>query len=276
VAGRAARSGRAAELAVERARYDADRAERSFSACEPENRLVARTLESRWEDKLKVLADARAALAAVSAATPQPPDPAALTALLADVHTLWHADTTCDRDRKRLLRTLISDVTILPEAAPDLVRIGIRWHTGAVQEITCVANPPRSEPGFVAVIRERSGHLTDVDLAEHLNTLGHRTPRGKVFTESSAGWTRQRYRIPATNAVFPGEVTVPQAAAILHINDSAVYRWITTGRLPARHTAGGQLRIDWTPTVKASCQALIAASTQINPTASHTDTGGAV
>src|SRR6516225_5373882 len=58
------RSVRAAELAAERARYDAGRAERAFLACEPENRLVARTLEARWESRLAGLADAEAALAA--------------------------------------------------------------------------------------------------------------------------------------------------------------------------------------------------------------------
>src|SRR5260370_42524215 len=68
---------RAAELAAERARYDADPAERAFLACEPENRLVARTLEARWE------------------------------ARLADLPALWSAPATSDKDRKRLLRPLL-------------------------------------------------------------------------------------------------------------------------------------------------------------------------
>src|SRR5256885_798925 len=64
VAGRHQRVSRAAELAVERARYDADRAERAFCACEPENRLVARSLEARWEARLAFLAEAEQALQA--------------------------------------------------------------------------------------------------------------------------------------------------------------------------------------------------------------------
>ena len=63
VADRRARSTRAVELRVERARYEAIRAERAFHACEPENRLVARSLENRWEAKLRELADAEAELA---------------------------------------------------------------------------------------------------------------------------------------------------------------------------------------------------------------------
>ena len=69
------------------------------------------------------------------AVTPALPSRAELEALTADVTTLWHAPSTAPRDRKRLLRTLIADVTLLPE--PDLAkaRIGIRWHTGAADEI---------------------------------------------------------------------------------------------------------------------------------------------
>ena len=80
VAGRHQRVSRAAELAVERARYEADRAERAFSQVEPENRLVARTLEARWEARLAGLADAEAALAAQRSARPELPAPDALAA----------------------------------------------------------------------------------------------------------------------------------------------------------------------------------------------------
>lgn len=63
VCDRRSRTSRAAELAVERARYEAERTERAFHACEPENRLVARSLEARWEDKLAALTEADKALA---------------------------------------------------------------------------------------------------------------------------------------------------------------------------------------------------------------------
>ena len=109
------RAGRAAELAAERARYEADRAERAFSQVEPENRLVARTLEARWEAKLAALADAEQALAAAQATLPPQPDRASLEKLAAGLPALWHAPTTTARDRKRLLHTLIAHVTLLPK-----------------------------------------------------------------------------------------------------------------------------------------------------------------
>ena len=77
---------------MERARYDADRAERAFHAAEPENRLVARTLEARWEARLAALAEAEAALAATRNAAPPLPARADLQALVADLPRLWHAD----------------------------------------------------------------------------------------------------------------------------------------------------------------------------------------
>ena len=118
VADRHQRASRAAELAVERARYDADRAERAFHAVEPDNRLVARSLETRWEARLAALADAEQALAAITDTLPPLPSRADLEALAADLPGLWHAPTTSHKDRKRLLRTLIADVTLLPETDP--------------------------------------------------------------------------------------------------------------------------------------------------------------
>ena len=143
VTGRHQRISRAAELAVERARYDADRAERAFCACEPENRLVARSLEARWEARLAALAEAEQALQAASESLPPLPGRADLEKLAADLPALWHAPATSSKDRKRLLRTLIADVTMLPEPDQAKVRIGIRWHTGATDELGVARHPPR-------------------------------------------------------------------------------------------------------------------------------------
>src|SRR6266581_2705424 len=138
VTGRHQRVSRAAELAAERARYEASRAERAFCQVEPENRLVARSLEARWEDRLAALAEAGQALEAARDAQPPLPGRAELEKLAADLPALWHAPATSSKDRKRLLRTLIADITLLPEPDQAKVRIGIRWHTGATDEL-CAA-----------------------------------------------------------------------------------------------------------------------------------------
>ena len=102
VTDRRQRTSRAAELTVERARYEADRAERAFCQVEPENRLVARTLEARWETKLAALAQAEQTLAATHDSLPPLPTRVELQNLAADLPALWRAPTTSHKDRKRL------------------------------------------------------------------------------------------------------------------------------------------------------------------------------
>ena len=177
VADRHQRVSRAAELAVERARYDADRAERAFCAVEPENRLVARSLEARWEARLAALAEAEQALEAAAEALPPLPSRADLEKLAADLPGLWHAPATSNKDRKRLLRTLIADVTLLPEPDRSKVRIGIRWHTGATDEL-CAARAihpgtaKRSPSPAVEMVRELGPVTPTAELAEQLNAAG--------------------------------------------------------------------------------------------------------
>ena len=102
VADRRARSSRAVELRVERAAYEAARAERASHVCEPENRLVARSLETRWEQKLKELAEAEAELAEQTKPAPDP-SREQIEALARDIPKLWAADSTSAKDRKQLL-----------------------------------------------------------------------------------------------------------------------------------------------------------------------------
>src|SRR5438034_601693 len=173
VAGRHQRVSRAAELAVERARYEADRAERAFCACEPENRLVARSLEARWEARLAALAEAEQALEAATESLPPLPGRAELEKLAADLPGLWHAPATSSKDRKRLLRTLIADVTLLPEPDQAKVRIGIRWHTGATDElrVTRAVHPGtarRSPSPAVEMIRRLGPVTSAAELAAQL------------------------------------------------------------------------------------------------------------
>src|SRR4029453_15073751 len=217
-----------AELAVERARYQADRAERAFHACEPENRLVARNLESRWESRLAALAEADKALTQAQGALPSLPARAELQALTANVAGLWHTPTTAARDRKRLLRTLVADVTLLPEPALAKARIGIRWHTGATDEVVvarrmAVVAYRRTHPAAVELAR-RLGPTTDnATLAAELNAAGHQTGAGRPFDNAAVANLRQTHSIPPPGLLRDDEVTVAEAARHLGVSANTVY-----------------------------------------------------
>ena len=275
VAGRRQRASRAAELAVERARYDADRAERAFSQVEPENRLVARSLEARWEARLAALAGAEQALQAAQDTLPPLPSCAELEKLAADLPALWNAPTTSARDRKRLLRTLIADVTLLPEPDHGKVRIGIRWHTGATDVLIAdrplPPGPARRSPSPAVEMVRRLGPTTDTrDLAERLNTAGLVTGHGKPFDVAAVQWIRHAYKIPAPSSYAPGELSVAQAAGLLGCSTGVVYYWLKTGQLAARRGAGNRLCIPWSGQIEADCRARIGQSGHLTPAARRT------
>src|SRR6266705_6239925 len=229
VAGRRQRVSRAAELAVERARYEAGRAERAFCQVEPENRLVARSLEARWEDRLAALAEAEQALEAARDTLPSLPGRAELEKLAADLPGLWHAPETSSKDRKRLLRTLIADVTLLPEPDQAKVRIGIRWHTGATDEL-CAARAihpgtARRSPSPAVEMVARLGPVTPAaELAERLNAAGLTTGNGRPFDVKAVRWIRHAYHIPPA-ACADGEISVAEAARRLGCSTSVIYYW---------------------------------------------------
>jgi DNA invertase Pin-like site-specific DNA recombinase len=270
VADRCCRLGRAAELAVERARYDADRADRAFHEVEPENRLVARNLETRWEAKLAALADAEQALEAARRQVSPLPTRAELEQLTADLPRLWEAETTSNKDRKRLLRTLIADITLLPESDHAMARIGIRWHTGVTDELRVarIVHPgtAKRSPTPAVEMVTRLGPTTPTDqLADLLNAAGLTTGHGAPFDVKAVQWIRHAYHIPAPNPLADGEISVGQAAHRLDCSTGVVYDWIKTGKLTARRGPGNRLCIPWDDDIHAECRCRITESGHLNP-----------
>jgi hypothetical protein len=264
------RSTRASELALERARYEADRAERALLACEPENRLVARSLESRWEAKLAVVAEAEAALAVTRASVPALPPRAQLEALATDLPALWAAPTTSAKDRKRLLRTLVADVTVTSQVAGDEISIGIRWRSGASEHIVRRRPPPqyeavRTPSGATQFIAERGPMLSNQELVTELNKAGFKTGLGRPFDSTAVQWVRYAYHVPSPSALHSGELSVAEVAARLGISTGAVYDWIACGYLAARRTPTGRLCIAYPPEVEAACCKRVADSCHIKP-----------
>ena len=280
VTGRRNRAGRAAQLAVERARYDADRAERAFHAAEPENRRVVRTLEARWEIKLATLADTETTLATTLSAAPPLPRRDELENLITDMPALWSADSTTARDRKRLLRTLIADITLLPEPAPDTLAIGIRWHTGATDElITARPLPPgpakRTPTAATAMIIELGPDHTNEEIITDLNAAGLRTGRDNRFDVKAVQWVRHLHHIKPPSPYTAGEISVREAADQLDVSTNVIYHWIETGQLSTRRS-GKHHCIPWTPAIEAECRTRIANSVHLIPRTQTPTAGEAV
>ena len=275
VAGRHQRASRAAELAVERARYDADRAERALSQVEPENRLVARSLEARWEARLTALAEAEQALQAAAGSLPPLPGRAELEKLAADLPGLWHAPATSNKDRKRLLRTLIADVTLLPEPDQAKARIGIRWHAGATDELRVAraihpGTARRSPSPAVEMVRQLGPVTPTAELARQLNAAGLVTGNGRPFDVKAVQWIRHACNIPAPAPCNDGEISVADAASRTGCSAGVIYYWIENGQLSARRGPGNRLCIPWNDRIEAAARERAAASGHLNPTARRT------
>ena len=254
------RSNRALELRVERARYDAIRAERAFHACDPENRLVARSLESRWEEKLRELKDAEAELAEHAVPAPEL-SREQIEALARDLPALWAAKTTSDKDRKRLLRAMIADVTLTFTPDSDPLQVGIRWRSGATQQHT-VSRPQRDTiaPATLELIGRLAEDHSNTEIAAKLQAAGVRTPRGRQFDRGNVSSVRCRYKIPSGPVRHNDELTPGEIAQRLDISRSAVYYWIRHGQLQARRGAAGRLVIPFGPDTEQELRQRVANS----------------
>ena len=258
---------RALELRVERTRYEAARAERAFHHCDPDNRLVARSLERRWEEKLRELAEVERELAC-QMNEPALPSRDQLESLAADFPRLWAAPTTSDKERKRLLRTLIGDVTLFSEPHSMELRIGIRWRSGVCEEL--MVRRPHSAPqarrtpqAAVELARRLGASRTNAELAAELNRLGLKSGTGKCFSAALVQWIRYAYDIDQLQPLAPGELSVKQVAARLGIAPDALYCWISQGQIVVRHAAAGRLCVPFTPEVEQTLRQRIANSNRI-------------
>jgi DNA invertase Pin-like site-specific DNA recombinase len=187
------------DLQLESARYTAQLAQRRYEQVDPDNRLVARTLESRWEAALhevERLESERARPQSQAALRLDATQRQQLAALVHDLPQVWQADTTTWTDRKDLLQLLVADVTLTRQETDVLVQI--RWHTNQLEAHT-VPLPVRGAPPIPNTVVERiralSQSLTDGQIADELNQAGIHTSQGKPFTSRRVQGLRRRYGI---------------------------------------------------------------------------------
>src|ERR1700761_3093569 len=245
-------------LAVERARYEAERAERQYRAVEPENRLVARGLETEWEKRLRDLAAAEAELERRQQQRPRTLSPAEKTrirALGSDLRKVWTAPTTTDRERKELLRTLLEEVIVAIHRPEHQAHLTLRWRGG---ELTDIDLPlPRSQPrglrtgeDTISLLRRLAVLYPDEVIAGILNRQGRKTATGERFTANQVGCLRRYRNIlrfqPQAEPPDGELVTIRKAAQILGMNTSGIHRWLADGFIAGEQVTPGapwQIRI---------------------------------
>ncbi|MDQ3630219.1 MAG: recombinase family protein [Actinomycetota bacterium] len=237
---------RGQRLELERAEFEADRARRQFDACEPEHRLVARTLEHGLEQALAHAERERRALGALEQARPAPlsaEERRALTRLARDLPRLWQARTTTDRDRKELLRALLSEVIVTVQEPEGHATVGIVWEGGARSELLVRLNRRgserrRTDEDTIELIRRLAVHHPDRQIAAILNKQGRRTATGLAFSEPRVRHVRHTADILAASPPDPRSeiVTIADAATQLEVSTATIRRWLREGLLPGEQS----------------------------------------
>jgi DNA invertase Pin-like site-specific DNA recombinase len=235
------------QMRLERAEYEVALAERRYQEVDPSNRLVANTLERRWNEALLHLQDLKKQAAEFQrkeARVFTPEQKAKVLALAQDFPRLWHAPSTQAKDRKRMLRLLIKDITVNKLVEQRQLSVHIRWHGGActdlfVQIPPSAAGRPRYRSPIVDRIRDLACSLLDAQIADQLNREGCTSAKGKSYTAKMIRWIRWRYQIPLARLKKSEELTVQQVAKQFGVSDGVVYYWVEHNVIQTRRLNPG-------------------------------------
>ena len=195
---------------------------------------MAGTLERRWNDALLQLEDLKRQAAEFQrqeARVATPEQKAKVLALARDLPLLWHAPTTQSKDRKRMLRLLIKDITVDKPANQKQLMAHIRWQGGACSDVTVqlpanIADRLRYPAAVVDRVRSLAYGSLDEEIAAEFNREGRTSATGKPYTAKMIRWIRKCHKIPAAVLRKTEELTVQQVAKHFGTSDNVVYYWI--------------------------------------------------
>jgi hypothetical protein len=245
---------------LERVRYETTLARRRYEAVDPQNRLVARTLEREWETALageQALQREHERELARQPARLQAGEIEAIRRLAEDVPALWHAPTTTPIDRQMIARLMLEQVAVRVEDNSEHVAVICDW-AGSVQTHHTFIRPVRRFEqlrGFdqlLDTIRNlRQQGCSAGVIAEQLNAAGWRPPKRTAFEASMVQRLIFRHKLSQERPIWTNNVqrkagaewTLHEAAARLGIHRHTAYHWVRQGRLPGRVTKRGDQRI---------------------------------
>jgi DNA invertase Pin-like site-specific DNA recombinase len=243
----------------ERAAYETERAARQYHAVEPENRLVARTLERAWEEKLQALQALEEEYHRFLQQQPRvltSEEQAAIRQLAADIPALWNASTTTDTDRKEILRQVVEQVQVEARGTSEQVRIRITWAGGGQTEGMLVRPLVRyADRSDYARLCARVHDLTHASwsldaIARQLERDGFPPlRRGSRWSRSSVQTLRRHVGLGNTprhgssrEALGPEEWWARELADQLEVSHNSLLSWIERGVVRARQERGGWKR----------------------------------
>jgi DNA invertase Pin-like site-specific DNA recombinase len=243
------------QLRRERAQYEVERASRQYHACEPENRLVARELERRWEESLQGQRNLDEEFERWQRSAPSrlsEDEHVLIRSLAADLPALWRAETTTAQDRVRIARLLLDQVEVKVDKASEHVAIRLHWVGGAVQDlglnrpVKCYAQMA-DYPKLAATLRALQKQRLDASaIAKRLNATGYRPPKRTTrFTGAMVRRLLERLGLPgrerlgSQTGLGSDEWRPGGLARHLGIPRDTVNKWRSKGWLHARRDADG-------------------------------------
>ena len=244
---------------LERARYEAEDAERRYRAVDPENRLVARSLEQRWEETLRAERQVRDDYDRFLREQPpqlSPEERARIAALSSDLPALWHAPGTTHQDRKEIVRHLVEKVVVHVKNDSEYVDVTIHWQGGFTSQHE-VVRPVRSYEQLrdfdklmdrIATLRDE-GH-TAAQIADSLNREGFIPPKrcGEFSPElvrqllSRRGLANEK---TYADQLGPHEWWLPKLAEAIPVSAGKLADWARRGWLHSRKTPAQRLWVLW-------------------------------
>lgn len=242
------------QLRRERAALEVDRSARQYQACEPENRLVGRELERRWEDSLKSRRQVEEEYERWLRTSPSPLSPEdelAIRGLAADLPSVWRAAATTPADRQRIARLLIEHVSLIIDKDSDRVDVKLHWIGGQV-ECHVLSRPVRrydlrtDYPQLIARLRALCAEgLSAGEIAERLDEEGFRPPKrvahfNRGMVQRLLARLEPAHRKPHVHPSDQDEYRPSGLARRLGIALDTVRRWIRAGWLTSSGDAQGR------------------------------------
>ncbi len=235
------------ELELERSRFEAQRCRRQYDAVEPENRLVARTLEHRWNEALAKVDDLQQALSRLD---PSPPalskmEQEELRELAWDLPRLWHHQAAPFDLKKRIVRAVIREIVVFVEATT--LRVLVHWQGGQHSELNLRKRKTgehrwKTSESTLELIEQLARLMSDKQIAAQLNRMGIKSAKGHSWTRTRVGSFRKSNAIanytPGERQAR-GDLTIEEVAEKLGVSYSTVRRMIKRGHLPGHQVCPG-------------------------------------